>query len=112
MVLPLLLLGGATIGGGAYLADKLGILDADDVGEQVQSLVIDTAVSVVQVIPTVLAELAPALVDGVASATNGVIEALDGREVAFMTGITALLIGYAGFRSLKTLTGGGRIASN
>ena len=112
MVLPLLLLGGATIGGGAYLADKLGILDADDVGEQVQTLVIDTAVSIVQVIPTILAELAPSLVDGVASATNGVIEALEGREVAFMTGITALLIGYAGFRSLKTLTGGRVIATN
>tara|TARA_R110002012_G_scaffold318895_2_gene538068 strand:+ start:11047 stop:11382 length:336 start_codon:yes stop_codon:yes gene_type:complete len=111
MVLPLLLVG-ATVGGGAYLADKLNILDADDVGEQIQTLVIDTAVSVVQVIPTVLAELAPALVDGVASATNGVIEALEGREVAFMTGLTALLIGYAGFRSLKTLTGGGRIATN
>lgn len=112
MVLPLLLLGGATVGGGAYLADKLGIVDADDVGQQVQSLVIDTAVSVVKVVPTILGELAPALVDGVAEATNGVIEALEGREVAFMTGITALLIGYAGFRSLKTLTGGGRIATN
>ena len=38
MVLPLLLLGGVTVGGGAYLADKLGILDADNVGEQVQNL--------------------------------------------------------------------------
>ncbi len=105
MVLPLILLG-ATVGGGAFLADKLGVLDADDVGERVQGIVVDTAVAVVSVIPTVLGELAPALVDGVAEATNGVIEALEGREVAFMTGITALLIGYAGFRSLKTLTGG------
>ncbi len=109
MVLPLILLGSA-VGGGAYLADKLGVLDADDAAERVQGLVIDTAVAVVGVIPTVLGELAPALVDGVSEMTNGVIEALEGREVAFMTGITALLIGYAGFRSLKTLTGGGKIA--
>lgn len=109
MVLPLILLGSA-VGGGAYLADKLGVLDADDAAERVQGLVIDTAVAVVGVIPTVLGELAPALVDGVSKMTNGVIEALEGREVAFMTGITALLIGYAGFRSLKTLTGGGKIA--
>jgi len=109
MVLPLILLGSA-VGGGAYLADKLGVLDADDAAERVQGLVIDTAVAVVGVIPTILGELAPALVDGVSEMTNGVIEALEGREVAFMTGITALLIGYAGFRSLKTLTGGGKIA--
>ncbi len=109
MVLPLILLGTA-VGGGAYLADKLGVLDADDAAERVQGLVIDTAVAVVGVIPTILGELAPALVDGVSEMTNGVIEALEGREVAFMTGITALLIGYAGFRSLKTLTGGGKIA--
>jgi len=109
MVLPLILIGSA-VGGGAYLADKLGVLDADDAAERVQGLVIDTAVAVVGVIPTVLGELAPALVDGVSEMTNGVIEALEGREVAFMTGITALLIGYAGFRSLKTLTGGGKIA--
>ena len=111
MVLPLLLLG-ATIGGGAFLADKLDILDADDVGEQVQTLVIDTAIAVIKVIPIILGELAPALVDGVSAATNGMIEALDGREVAFMTGITALLIGYVGFRSLKTLTGGRVIVTN
>ncbi len=109
MVLPLILLGSA-VGGGAYLADKLGVLDAEDAAERVQGLVIDTAVAVVGVIPTILGELAPALVDGVSEMTNGVIEALEGREVAFMTGITALLIGYAGFRSLKTLTGGGKIA--
>ena len=106
MVVPLLLLGGATVGGGAYIADKLGILDADNAAE----IVADTAVSVISVIPSILGSLAPALVEGVGEAVGGVLEALEGREVAFMTGLTAMLIGYAGFRSLKSMTGGVQVA--
>ena len=110
MVVPLLLLGGATVGGGAYIADKLGILDADNAAEIVTDVVADTAVSVISVIPSILGSLAPALVEGVGEAVGGVLEALEGREVAFMTGLTAMLIGYAGFRSLKSMTGGVQVA--
>tara|TARA_Y100000114_G_C11739804_1_gene318290 strand:+ start:318 stop:653 length:336 start_codon:yes stop_codon:yes gene_type:complete len=111
MVLPLLLIG-ATVGGGAYLADKIGVLDADSPGEIVQEVVVDTATAVVSVIPPILADLAPALVEGIGSAVGGVLEALDGREIAFTTGITCLLIGYAGFRTLKSMTGGVTVATN
>lgn len=110
MVVPLLLLGGATVGGGAYIADKLGILDADNAAEIVADVVADTAVSVISVIPSILGSLAPALVEGVGEAVGGVLEALEGREVAFMTGLTAMLISYAGFRSLKSMTGGVQVA--
>ena len=105
MVLPLLLVGTA-VGGGAYLADKLGILDSENAGEVVGNVVAETASAVMSVIPTVLGELAPALIDGIAESVKGARKALEGREIAFATGVTCFLIGYAGFRSLKTLTGG------
>ena len=109
MVLPLILVG-APVGGGAYLADKLGVLDADNAAEVVQEVVVDTAKAVIGAVPSVIGELAPALVDGIGEAVGGVLEALEGREVAFMTGLTAMLIGYAGFRSLKSMTGGVQVA--
>lgn len=111
MVLPLVIAAGA-VGGGAYLADKLGVLDAENAAEIVADTVADTAVGVISIIPTILGRLAPAVVEGVGEAVGGVLEALEGREVAFMTGLTAMIIGYAGFRSLKSMTGGAAIATN
>lgn len=111
MVVPLLVLG-ATVGGGAYLADKLGVLDADNAGEIVGNVVGQTASAVMSVIPTVLGELAPALIDGVAESVKGARKALEGREIAFTTGLTCFLIAYAGFRTLKSMTGGVVIAQS
>ena len=109
MVLPLVIAAGA-VGGGAYLADKLGVLDADNAAELVGEVVADTAIGLISVIPSILGSLAPAIVEGIGEGVNGVLEALEGREVAFMTGLTAMLIGYAGFRSLKSITGGVQVA--
>ena len=111
MVLPLLLIVTA-VGGGAYLADKLGILDSENAGEVVGNVVAETASAVMSVIPTVLGELAPALIDGVAESVKGARKALEGREIAFTPGVTCFLIGYAGFRALKSMTGGVIVAQS
>ena len=111
MVLPLLLIGTA-VGGGAYLADKLGILDSENAGEVVGNVVAATASAGMSVIATVLGEVAPALIDGVAESVKGARKALEGREIAFTTGGTCFLIGYAGFRALKSMTGGVIVATN
>ena len=111
MVLPLLLVGGA-LGGGAYLADKLGVLDSDDAGEVVGDIVGTTAKAVMGVIPEVIGELIPALIDGVSEGIVAARESLRGREIAFTTGLTCFLIAYAGFRSLKSMTGGVVVAQS
>ena len=54
----------------------------------------------------------PALIDGIAESVKGARKALEGREIAFTTGVTCFLIGYAGFRALKSMTGGVVIAQS
>jgi len=98
-----LLLGLATVGGGIWAGDQMGLFDLEDAGEAVGEIIGTTAATAVKAIPPVMEELGPALVDGVSDSVVAMREALRGREVMFITGLTVVILGFAGWWTLKAI---------
>tara|TARA_R110000824_G_scaffold129597_1_gene291112 strand:+ start:11324 stop:11647 length:324 start_codon:yes stop_codon:yes gene_type:complete len=104
-MLPLLL-GVATLGGSMWAADQMGVIELDDAGEAVGEIIGTTVATTIKAIPPVLEALGPALVDGISDSVTATRESLRGREVLFITGLTVILLGFAGWWTLKGITRG------
>ena len=104
-MLPLLV-GIAGVAGTAWVADKAGLFDLEDAGEEIGEVIGKVIAGVVSAIPEVVEEAGPAIVDGVAASAVATRESLRGREAALAFGITVLAITFTSYWAIKgTLIG-------
>ena len=104
MVLPLII-GIAGLAGTAWFADKAGILSLEEAGEEIGEVIGKVMVGVIDALPEVIEGVAPAAVDAVAGSVDATRGALSGKEKAFFTGLTVIIIGITAWWAVKsTLT--------
>ena len=97
-----LLIAAASIGGTAWVADKAGILDLEDAGEEIGETVGKVIAGVVKALPEVIEEVGPAIVDGVSDGAKATRESLRGREGSLAMGITVVAIAVCCFWAIRS----------
>ena len=93
----------AGVGGTAWLADKTGILDLEDAGEEIGEVVGKVFAGVVSAIPEVIEETGPAVVDGLSGSVAATREALRGKERDFIMVGTIIILSITGWWALKSM---------
>jgi hypothetical protein len=101
MVFPLIIAGGLA-GVTAWIADKTGIIDIEDAGEEIGEVVGKVIAGVVSSLPEVIEEAGPAIVDGVSEGAKATRESLRGREAALAMGVTVIAISLCCYWAIRS----------
>ena len=95
-----LLIGGGLLGGWVLQQSGVigegGLFSTPNVGEAIEGAV--------SVVPVIIEKTAPAIVNGIESGVEAVKESLEGRTSNFMKNLTIVILTYATFRMIRTIS--------